>query len=86
MIFVAHKKSAKGRERTRRLFVTLNKTAVAVPKRDIIALDEDDVSAICVRWLIERNSYFSEEKIAFNQTSNLSADDQQSFTSIVAFI
>ena len=84
VIFVAHRKTNAGMERTRRLFVTLNKTAVAVPKRDIIALDEDDVPAICVRWLVERHQYFSEDKIAFNETSNLPVDDRSSFTSIVA--
>ena len=83
-IFVAHRKNKTGMERTRRLFVTLNKTAVAVPKRDIIALDEDDVPAICVRWLVEQHPYFSKERIAFNETSNLPVEDRHSFTSIVA--
>ena len=80
VIFVAHRRNKKGMERTRRLFVTLNKTVVAVPKRDIIALDEDDVPAICVRWLVEQHPYFNEDRIAFNETSNLSVDDRHSFT------
>ena len=45
VIFVAHKVTPQGLERTRRLFTTLNKTARPVSKGDIIALDEDDVMA-----------------------------------------
>jgi DNA sulfur modification protein DndB len=41
VILVGHRKDAGGLRRTRRLFTTLNKTAVPVAKRDIIALDED---------------------------------------------
>ena len=49
LILVAHEQSAEGLVRTRRLFTTLNKTGRKVTKGDIIALDEDDVMAICVR-------------------------------------
>ena len=48
VIFVAHEATSQGLERTRRLFTTLNKTDRPVSKGDIIALDEDDVVAICV--------------------------------------
>ncbi len=65
VIFVAHKKTAKGLERTRRLFTTLNKTARPVSKGDIVALDEDDAMAICTRWLIEKTKLFAGERIAF---------------------
>src|ERR1700676_5266228 len=46
VIFVGHANTVAGLQRTRRLFTTLNKTAVPVTKRDIIGLDEDDVMAI----------------------------------------
>ena len=59
VIFVAHQTTKKGLERTRRLFTTLNKTARPVSKGDIVALDEDDAMAICVRWLIEKTNLFS---------------------------
>ena len=41
-----------------RLFTTLNKTARPVSKNAVIALDEDDVMAICVRRLIEDSRFF----------------------------
>ena len=53
VIFVAHETTEPGLKRTRRLFTTLNKTAKPVSKFDIIALDEDDVMALTVRWLID---------------------------------
>src|SRR5262249_32961766 len=55
VLLVGHKKTAAGLERTRRLFTTLNKTAVPVRKSDIIALDEDDAMAIIARRLVETN-------------------------------
>jgi DNA sulfur modification protein DndB len=84
VLLVAHKNDRKGMERTRRLFTTLNKTPRHVTKRDIIALDEDDVMAITVRRLVEGHDYFAGERIAFNSNSNLHREDTASFTSIVA--
>lgn len=82
VIFVAHKKSESGLRRTRRLFTTLNKTAKPVSKGDIIALDEDDVMAISVRWLIEETELFSGERIAFVATNNLPPKNEASLTTI----
>ncbi len=82
VIFVAHKVTPQGLERTRRLFTTLNKTARPVSKGDIIALDEDDVMAICVRKLIEDTDYFSDKKIAFVATNNMPSTNLESITTI----
>ncbi|MBK5946456.1 hypothetical protein CCR83_08435 [Rhodobacter veldkampii DSM 11550] len=82
VIFVAHNKAAKGLERTRRLFTTLNKTAKPVSKGDIIALDEDDVMAICARHLIENTKQFSGSRIAFVATNNMPATNVESLTTI----
>lgn len=82
VIFVAHKENKKGLERTRRLFTTLNKTARPVSKGDIIALDEDDVMAICVRWLIEKTPLFSGKRIAFVASNNMPKTNTQSLTTI----
>ncbi len=82
VIFVAHKKTANGLRRTRRLFTTLNKTARPVSKGDIIALDEDDVMAITVRWLIEETKLFSNERIAFVATNNMPVGNTTSLTTI----
>lgn len=58
VVLVGHAEDEAGRRRTRRLFTTLNKTAVAVRKKDIIALDEDDVMAITARRMVERDPWF----------------------------
>ena len=81
VIFVAH--SAKtGLERTRRLFTTLNKTARPVSKGDIIALDEDDVMAICVRRLIEETDLFAGNRLAFVASNNMPVTNTTSLTTI----
>lgn len=82
VIFVAHKVTPQGLEKTRRLFTTLNKTARPVSKGDIIALDEDDVMAICVRKLIEDTDYFAEKKIAFVASNNMPSSNLESITTI----
>ena len=82
VIFVAHKATKKGLERTRRLFTTLNKTARPVSKGDIIALDEDDVMAICVRRLIEETDLFKGERIAFVASNNIPVANTTSLTTI----
>ena len=82
VIFVGHKDTKKGLERTRRLFTTLNKTARPVSKGDIIALDEDDVMAICVRRLIEQTELFAGNRIAFVASNNMSPANTTSLTTI----
>ncbi|MEI1725417.1 DGQHR domain-containing protein [Acinetobacter baumannii] len=82
VIFVSHHVSSKGLERTRRLFTTLNKTARPVKKGDIIALDEDDVMSITVRWLIEESGFFPEERVAFVATNNMPSTNTKSLTTI----
>ncbi|NDZ17783.1 hypothetical protein C7T35_34515 [Variovorax sp. WS11] len=82
VIFVAHKTTPQGLERTRRLFTTLNKTARPVSKGDIIALDEDDAMAICVRKLIEETDFFSGDKIAFVASNNMPTKNAVSITTI----
>jgi len=82
VLFVAHKETKKGLERTRRLFTTLNKTARPVSKGDIIALDEDDVMAISVRWLIEESKLFSGNRIAFVASNNMPVGNTTSLTTI----
>ena len=82
VIFVAHEATPEGLQRTRRLFTTLNKTAVSVSKGDIIALDEDDVMAICVRRLIEDTDLFQENRIAFVANNNMPVGNSTSLTTI----
>lgn len=82
VIFVGHKDSRRGLERTRRLFTTLNKTARPVSKGEIIALDEDDVMAICVRRLIEQTHLFASKRIAFVASNNMPPANATSLTTI----
>ena len=83
VLFVGHKNDRAGRVRSRRLFTTLNKNARAVTKRDTIALDEDDVMAICVRRLIEqRPRRFGKGRIALVAENNMPPGDETSLTTI----
>lgn len=82
VIFVAYKKSKSGLQRSRRLFTVLNKTAKAVSKSEIIALDEDDTMAIITRRLIEENEYFKEDRIAFREGNNIPHTNVTSLTTI----
>jgi DNA sulfur modification protein DndB len=70
-----------GFERTRRLFTTLNRYAKPVSKKDIIALDEDDIVAIITRQLIEDFPLFR-SRIAVKQAKNIPTTDKTSITTI----
>lgn len=83
VIFVGHKNSPSGLERTRRLFTTLNRYAKPVSKKDSIALDEDDVVAIVTRRLVDEHQLFH-EKVSLVESKNLPVTDSRNFTSIVA--
>jgi len=82
VLLVEHKDTRKGLERTRRLFTTLNKNAKPVSKSDTIALDEDDVMAICIRRLIEETDLFSDKRIAFVANNTMPATNTSSLTTI----
>ena len=82
VIFLGHKSTSDGLEATRRLFTILNKTATPVSKNAIIALDEDDVMAICVRRLIEDSRFFQGNNAAFIGSSNMPPSNKHSLTTI----
>lgn len=82
VLLIGHKKSLAGMQRTRRLFTTLNKMAVPVRKRDIIALDEDDVMAITVRRLVEHDDRFKSPRIAIVASQNIPPQNQTCLTTI----
>lgn len=63
VLFVSHTNDVEGLRRTRGLFVAINKKAVPVAKRDIIALDEVDLSAIITRRLVDEEQSFSRGQI-----------------------
>ncbi|WDJ75396.1 DGQHR domain-containing protein [Xanthomonas campestris] len=80
VLFVAHNEAQ--RQRTRRLFTTLNKTARPVKKLDIIALDEDDTMAIVTRRLVESNEWFKSPKIAVISSVSLPVTNRSALTTI----
>ena len=63
VLFVAHLADPKGLRRTRSLFVSINKKAVPVAKRDIIALDEVDLAAILTRRFVDEQPPFNRGQI-----------------------
>ncbi|WP_338872099.1 DNA sulfur modification protein DndB [Spirosoma sp. SC4-14] len=83
---IVHEDSSEGRERTRRLFSTVNRHAKPVSLGENILLDEDDVSAIITRKLIEDYPLLRDrEAVALNKTANLYANQyEDKFTSVIA--
>lgn len=80
VLFIAHRVDK--RERTRRLFTTLNKTAIPVSKMERIALDENDVMAITARRMVEDHAWFQSPRIALRHTNNLGSEDGVALTTI----
>lgn len=85
-IFIGHKNTEDGKKRTRRLFTTLNRYARPVSTKDIIALDEDDITAIVTRYLVEdiESPLFSGKRITYNQQKAISEANKTAFTSIIS--
>jgi len=71
-----------GFQRTRRLFSTLNRYAKPVQKRDIIALDEDDVIAIITRRLLEEHPLLI-DKVDMGLSKSMKSTDQVNLTTLV---
>ena len=74
-------KDPDGFERTRRLFSTLNRYAKPVNKRDIIALDEDDVIAVVTRRLLEEYPLLR-NKVDTGLKNSIKPDDHTNLTTI----
>jgi len=82
-IFIGHKNDPEGKERTRRLFTTLNRYAKPVSLDDIIALDEDDIVAITTRSLLEEYDLFSDNRIVYAKQKALPPNNTDALTSII---
>jgi len=63
VIFIGHHNDKEGKEKTRRIFSTLNRYAKPVKLGDIIALDEDDTVAIVTRNLLESYPLFIKDNV-----------------------
>lgn len=85
VIFIGHHNTREGKEKTRRIFSTLNRYAKPVSLGDIIALDEDDVVAISTRELLENCPLFMNENVKIDKKSSkaLADNDEKSFTSLI---
>jgi DNA sulfur modification protein DndB len=85
-IFVSHDpNSEQGKQRTRRLFTTVNKKAKRVDTAARIALDEDSGFAIVVRKLIDSHWLFEDDRkhISYCGGGAIPASDEKSITSVV---
>jgi len=85
-IFVSHNGSSEeGKQRTRRLFTTLNKKAKRISKAAEIALDEDNGFAIVTRMLIDSHWLFEDERehISYTSTGAIKAEETNTITSVV---
>lgn len=85
VIFIGHHNSFEGKQKTRRIFSTLNRYAKPVSLGDIIALDEDDIVAIVTRNLLETYPLFMNNKIQCDKRNSkaISESDTSSFTSLI---
>lgn len=86
VIFIGHHNTQEGKEKTRRIFSTLNRYAKPVSLGDNIALDEDDIVAITTRDLLEKCPLFMNENVKIEKKSSkaLADNDDKSFTSLIA--
>jgi DNA sulfur modification protein DndB len=85
-IFVAHDPASEpGKQRTRRLFTTVNKKARTISKAAKIALDEDDGFAIVTRRLIDSHVLFEDasKHVLYTSGGSIPSSDTTSITSVV---
>lgn len=83
VIFIGHKKTQEGKERTRRLFTTLNRYAKPVKLSEIIALDEDDIAAIITRDLVDEYELFKNSRLSIAPSVSIPKSERECFTNIV---
>jgi len=82
-LFIGHKNDELGKQRTRRLFTTLNRYAKPVSLDDIIALDEDDSVAITTRYLLEEYGLFTGKRVIYAKQKAIPTNNKDALTSII---
>ena len=81
VLFVSHQNTHAGIQRTRRLFIDLNKRVVPVGLKDIIILDEIDLPAILARRLVDGHEWFSRGQVDIERfTSTIPATSDALFS------
>lgn len=83
IILIGHQCTSEGIEKSRRIFSTLNRYAKPVRKGDIIALDEDDIVAICSREIVETHKLFSGNRIKVSNSKSIPVADKSSITTLM---
>lgn len=83
VMLIGHQNTPEGREKSRRIFSTLNRYVKPVRLGDIIALDEDDVVAIVTRDLLETYPLFMGERIKASNNKSIPQSDKKAFTSLM---
>ena len=83
VIFVAHLETDAGRERTRRLFATLNTYARPISDRETVAISEDDAFAIATRRLIDEYPGLGMRFVPLLPSPNIPAHEKACITSVV---
>lgn len=84
VILVAHRTDESGRQRTRRLFTTLNKYAKPVSPAELVALSEDDTFAVVTRRLVDEYPGLNSELVPLYRTANIPGSDKRSLTSLIS--
>ncbi|SFC93385.1 DGQHR domain-containing protein [Flexibacter flexilis DSM 6793] len=82
-IFIGHKNDDSGKQRTRRLFTTLNRYAKPVSPDYVIALEEDDVVAIMTRNLLEEYDLFTGKRVISAKQKAIPPKNKEAITSII---
>lgn len=87
VVFVGHKKTIQGMQKSRRLFNVLNRYAKPVSKTDIIILDEDDSGSLATRYLIEDSDkvkLFKNERLDSTLQKAINQANKKAFTSLIS--
>lgn len=83
VVFIAHSCTDDGRRKTRKLFSTLNRRAKPVGENENIALDEDDISSIITRDLIQSNPLFGGDRLIISKGKQIPKTNRNAFTSLI---
>lgn len=83
VMLIGHSNTPEGRERSRRIFSTLNRYVKPVRPGDIIALDEDDIVAIVTRELLETYPLLMGNRVKVSNSKSIPPNDKHSFTTLM---
>ena len=83
VIFIAHSNDDQGMKKTRKLFSTLNRRAKPVGQNENIALDEDDISSIITRDLVQDFPLCMGANIVNSLGKQIQSSNEEAFTSLI---